>query len=412
MNFLWQAIKKDLLRRSREPWVFLIWLGIPLLVGSSMTLLTGGGDSTPTAELWIADQDQSFVSGLVASFFDQGQLSEMIKTESVSLEEGRKRIDDDDGSALLIIPSGFGDAFFFEEKSELLLVTNPSQQILPGIIEESLSILVDGAFYIQQVLGDEVQMVLSGIAADQAFTPQNADVAELSVEINEKIQRLTGILFPPLIALETIVEASDKREINFALLFFPGVLLMALLFASQGLSDDLWRERELGTLRRMASSPQSLTAFLAAKTLQGGIIISALSLFLILLGFSYHQLPFEKIPVVLLMMTLAGMVFMLMFGLLSLFCPTRRVAALINSILVFPLMMLGGSFFPFEAMPGWMVMVGQWTPNGLVLRQLREYLFDQSTLTSLSIALAALIGIGLLLFVLSTYRNRQVFSRS
>ncbi len=412
MNFLWHAIKKDLLRRSREPWVFLIWLGIPLLVGGSMTLLTGGSDSTPTAELWIADQDQSFVSGLVSSFFDQGQLSELIKTESVSLEEGQKRIDEGDGSALLIIPQDFGNAFFYQEKSELLLVTNPSQQILPGIIEESLSILVDGAFYIQQVFGDEVQTVLSAIEDDPTFVPQNTDVAELSVKINEKIQRLSGILFPPLIVLETTVEASEERELNFALLFFPGVLLMALLFTSQGLSDDLWRERELGTLRRMASSPQSLTTFLAAKILQAGIFIFLISLLIAFLGFSYHQLPFGKIPVVLLMMTLAGMVFMLMFSLLSLFCPTRRVATLINSILVFPLMMLGGSFFPFEAMPSWMVLVGQWTPNGLVLRQLREYLFDQSTMASLSVAFAVLIGIGLLLFVLSSYRNRQVFSRS
>lgn len=409
LNFLWQAIKKDLLRRSREPWVFLIWIGIPLLVGGSMTLLTGG-DSTPTAELWIADQDQSFVSGLVAAYFDQGQLSELIHTESVTLEEGRQRIDDGDGSALLIILQGFENAFFYQEKSELLLVTNPSQQILPGIIEESLSILVDGAFYLQQVFAGELQIILSDI--DDASPPQSSDVAELSVKINDKIQRLTSVLFPPLISLETTVEASEERSLNFALLFFPGVLLMALLFTSQGLSDDLWRERELGTLRRMASSPQSLTTFLAAKLLQGGIIMLAVSVFLVLLGFAYHQLPLVKAPLVLLLMTLAGMVFMLMFGLLSLFCPTRRVATLINTILIFPLMMLGGSFFPFEAMPQWMVMVGRWTPNGLVLRQLRDYLFDQSDVMSLSVALLLLIGSGLLLFVISTYRNRQVFSRS
>lgn len=410
MNFLWQAIKKDLLRRSREPWVFLIWIGIPLLVGGSMTLLTGGGGSTPTAELWIADQDQSFVSGLVASYFDQGQLSELIKTESVSLEEGQQRIDDGNGSALLIIPQGFENAFFFQEKSELVLVTNPSQQILPGIIEESLSILVDGAFYIQQVFGDELQTILSDI--NDLSPPQSSDVAELSVEINDKIQRLTSVLFPPLISLETTVEASEERSLNFALLFFPGVLLMALLFTSQGLSDDLWRERELGTLRRMASSPQSLTTFLAAKLFHGSIIILAVSVFLVLLGFAYHQLPLAKVPLVLLLMTTAGMVFMLMFGLLSLFCPTRRVATLINTILIFPLMMLGGSFFPFEAMPSWMVMVGRWTPNGLVLRQLRDYLFDQADFISMLFAFAVLIGTGLLLFMLSTYRNRQVFSRS
>ena len=38
---------------------------------------------------------------------------------------------------------------------------------------------------------------------------------------------------------------------------------------------------------------------------------------------------------------------------------------------MFPLLMLGGSFFPFEAMPRWMAGIGTVTPNGWLLLRLR-----------------------------------------
>jgi ABC-type multidrug transport system permease subunit len=61
-------------------------------------------------------------------------------------------------------------------------------------------------------------------------------------------------------------------------------------------------------------------------------------------------------------------------------------------MIIFPLMMLGGSFFPFESMPAWMAAVGRWTPNGLGVTQLKELLYGD--VAPLPIAVAAL-GIGI-----------------
>ena len=101
----------------------------------------------------------------------------------------------------------------------------------------------------------------------------------------------------------------------------------------------------------------------------------------------------------------------LLFGLIGLYAPTRRAAAIINSISLFALMMIGGSFFPFEAMPSWMVTVGQWSPNGLVLRQLKDFLFDRHPVSALFIGVVVLVATGALLFLLSAIRTRT-FARS
>jgi ABC-type multidrug transport system permease subunit len=56
--------------------------------------------------------------------------------------------------------------------------------------------------------------------------------------------------------------------------------------------------------------------------------------------------------------------------------------------------MLGGSFFPFEAMPDWMVAAGTSTPNGWALLRLRAILdgaADMEVLAASAAAAAAIV---------------------
>ena len=45
---------------------------------------------------------------------------------------------------------------------------------------------------------------------------------------------------------------------DYALLFLPGIILMAVLFSSGSLAADYWVERDKGTLRRLVSAPGAL----------------------------------------------------------------------------------------------------------------------------------------------------------
>ena len=67
MSFLIASVKKDLARWRQDKTAFLIWLGIPFLIGGLITLMMDSGDGTPTGLLLIADQDESLMSG-----FDRG----------------------------------------------------------------------------------------------------------------------------------------------------------------------------------------------------------------------------------------------------------------------------------------------------------------------------------------------------
>ena len=136
MSFLFISAWKDLRRRFADPVALLIWIGIPVMLGGMMSLLFGGDGQTPIAHLLVVNQDDSVIGDFFVGALGQGGMGEFLAVEEVDLEIGWERIGDGDGTALLIVPEGFGTALLNDEPIELTLITNPAQRILPAIIIE------------------------------------------------------------------------------------------------------------------------------------------------------------------------------------------------------------------------------------------------------------------------------------
>jgi ABC-type multidrug transport system permease subunit len=95
--------------------------------------------------------------------------------------------------------------------------------------------------------------------------------------------------------------------------------------------------------------------------------------------------------------------------LIQLFASSQRGGEILTLTIIFPLMMLGGSFFPFEAMPGWMAYVGRLTPNGWALEHLKSILLERAEITSFGVTFTGVFAVTVLLFFLSTWRLRTKF---
>ena len=130
------------------------------MIGGLITAMvdqdSGGG---PMGTLLIADMDDTLVSGLVAGAFSQDELADLIGVQQVSVEEGASMIEAGEASGFLTIPEGFQDAFLNDTPVTLTLKTNPSQTILPGIIEDITEILLDLGFYVQRAFGEEIKEI-------------------------------------------------------------------------------------------------------------------------------------------------------------------------------------------------------------------------------------------------------------
>jgi len=408
MSFLFASVKKDLARWARDRSAMLIWLGIPFLIGGLITSMIDSGGASPTGTLLVTDEDDTFISGFVVGAFSQEQIGDLVIVEQVTAEEGKRRIDDGQASGFLTIPEGFQDAFLNETPVTLVLKTNPSQTILPGIIEDVTEILLDGGFYLQRLLGPEIRTLMN---ADFDGVPDDAFVAGISVDIQHKINRIVERTDPLAIELEIVEPPPAEPRPDFALLFLPGIILMAVLFASNSLAADYWIERDKGTLRRLVSAPGALTGFVAGKAAAAVILMGALVTVTLIVGFTYHGVAWSKFVPSLLWVSLGGVGLFAWFAAVQMMFANRRAASLMTTILLFPLMMVGGSFFPLAALPEWIANMGRLAPNGYIVDRLAGELVSatawsidaESWLTMLAVTVSGLL--------ISALRLRTGFAR-
>ena len=367
MNFLVASVKKDLARWMRDRGAMLIWLGIPFLIGGLITSMMDSGGGGLSGKLLITDEDDSLVSGFVVGAYTQDQMADLFVVEQVTAEEGERRINDGAASGHLIIPTGFQDALLNETPVTLTLKTNPAQTILPGIIEDVTEVLLDAGFYLQRLFGKEIRTIrnsnLEGKAAD-VFT------AAISIDIRNKFEDITSKLDPLAIELEIVEPPPAEPRPDFALLFLPGIILMAVLFSSNSLAADYWVERDKGTLRRLVSAPGALAGFVTGKAVAAFIIMGAVVTVTLIVGFAYHGVAWSKFLPSLLWVSLGGVGLFAWFSALQMLFPNARVANIITTVLLFPLLMVGGSFFPLAALPDWIANLGRFAPNGFIVDRL------------------------------------------
>ena len=369
MRFLAVSLRKDWGRVRRDPSQFAIALGIPLVLAVLMSLVFGRTPAAPHGRLLVADEDNTIASARFLDGFHRDPLRTMITIEKVTREPGRARIDRGDGSAFLLIPKGLQKAFLMNLPYQLELYTNPSERILPQMIRETLSITVEAAGHFRRASGT------------------------------------------PLIEVENVaVHEAAKPARSFAAVFLPSMLFMSLLFLASSSAVDIWKERTQGTLRRIAASPVSMVSYLAARVVFVALVYAAVALVGLVAAQRLAAMPVPNLPAAVLWITFVGTVFYLLFLWITVLPATQRAASVLANLTIFPLAMLGGCFFPFEWMPGWMVSVGRLTPNGWALSEFKTMLDNSVDVAHLAVSTAVLAAFGAVAFVFVARRIRRGFA--
>jgi len=408
MSFLLATFRKDIARWRQDRTAILLWIGLPFMIGGLITSMVDQDGGGPMGTLLIADLDDTLLSGFVAGAFSQDEMADLIGVQQVTPEEGTRLIEAGEASGFLTIPEGFQDAFIDNMPMTLTLKTNPSQTILPGIIEDITEVLLDVGFYLQSVFGDEIRQIK---AADLPDTLADAFASDMAVQIQQKIRRLESKVFPPVIEVEIVEPPPQEPRPDIALLFLPGIVLMALMFSAQGLSADYWKERDSGALRRLVSTPGRLSRFVLGKALAAAVVMALIGGATLLAGFIYHGIAWDKMLPSMLWIAVSGVGLFAWFAAIQMLLPSRKAANLVTSLIVFPLLMMGGSFFPLDVLPDWMAAIGRLSPNGFVADKLTLELTSASAWTFESRSWLIATAMTLSGIMISAWRLHAGFAR-
>ncbi len=415
LRYLLAAIRKDIGRILKDPLGLLLWLCMPVMVGVLVNLAFGGGDGeTPTAELLIADEDNSLLSGLLTGGFGQGEMAELIHTRAVTRAEGEREIYRGRATALLVIPEGFGDSFLNGEQDTLSLLTNPSQTILPGIVEETLEIMTTGGGLLREFLGPQIDLIASGEETGEDLLADQT-VAGMAVDINNLMEGAGTWLFPPAIAFENIsVDTTAVTEAGTSLVaeeeksllwyFFPSLLTLLLIFAGMTFSSDIWEERRAGTLRRGLSVPFPMRWMILGKFLAASLIIVTVVLMAAAFGRFVLNLPHYSWLAGALFLALTGATLVAGMTALQVLFRTERGASIIVMFFVIVMMFGGGTFFPLEAMPEFLQTIAVYLPNGWALIHYKSVIEGNSAAGELLLPSIILISVFILCWTFCSWQ--------
>jgi ABC-type multidrug transport system permease subunit len=396
MSFTTTVSRNALKKLFTEKWQLAMFLIIPLMMGGLFSLISGsGGQPKPVGTLLVTDHDKSTLSQLLIAGFKQGPMAEMFITKTIEdSQEAASIMDKGKASVWLQIEAGFAQNYLDNKPTTIKLVKNPSQNILPQIAETAITLIADGGHYIQFLFANELKQFNDLLEGNDV---SDTDMALMSVEIKHTIDSLEQQLFPPQIKAVKKQKAEEKTSSkSFMLLMFPGILFMSLLFSSQGMALEFWKDKSQGISSRLLSSPSGLSQYLNGKLLASLFIYVLIALVIGTLGIALLHLEISKIVILSSWLMLSGMVILSMMLFVCLLMPSEKSASVVTTAMVFPLMMLGGSFFPFDTMPKWMVAIGQYLPNGYMLQSFNQWFIHDQDLSVLATpAIVATIFIGL-----------------
>ena len=203
---VWTLVKKDLLRDSKQPWVLIIFMIIPVITAVIMSLVfapQGDIQKNIKIDLALLDRDDDFLSGMLRSISNQGEAAENLRLHWVDTEEaGIKLVERRKVSAFVVLPEDLTVDLLDGNATTLTLYKNPAQTILPVIVEEGLNLLCILLSQAVDLLKPEMKTIRALVDRDRM--PDPFEVAEVASSSIKRLRTVEPYLFPPLIQFETV----------------------------------------------------------------------------------------------------------------------------------------------------------------------------------------------------------------
>lgn len=402
-------VRKDLLRRRRSPLGVLALLAFPLIFAGMLALAFGGPEAgLPRARLLVEDRDGSVAGGLVKNFLAADQLKDFLEVVEVG-PEGRGLIEDDEASALLVLPESMTLDLLAGKPVSLELVRNPAQGILPEVAEQATAILADVLSILTRLVRRQVEVLeLDSVdSIEDLGDLDDEDFARLAVSLRRTFEEAGTFVSTPPIAFESATLGAEEEEedddggsrtLNVFLFILPGISVYALFLIGDQMMRDVLVEAKLGTLARLLSSPVRSGEIIAAKVVVTALVAAAVLVVLAaiagILAPRPVDLPAFAVLSLALVLAITGFAATI-YGLVKTEGQGGTLATLVYLVLAFG----GGSFFPFEDMPAVVQATAPVNPFYWGTRGFQK-LLDQGGFGDVAVAVAVLGGIGVVTLVL------------
>lgn len=378
---------KDLLEFSRSKMGMVMIIIMPLF----MMIMVGFifPDSTVMMEdapIAIANLDDGAVGAQFLTNLEQvnSQSGMMVLTSATGMDEIRSRIYDGEIDGGIVISANFTEDIMAGRQGIITIITDQSNPQMAIQTQTALSMTIS------QMGTGAAMMSLNqtyGIPANNTL----ATIKPYSVEVESLIP-------------------NDPSYFQFVA---PGIMAMVVMMSLMtGLPHAISYEKDTGTLDGMLVAPIRRLSIILGKVLAmttrgmfQGLIILVLAILL------FGVVIYGNILLVFFIMFLSVFSFVGLGILITSFTDKEETASMMMMTIMFPMMFLGGVFFPIEQMPGFMQTISQFLPLTYATSALRKVMILGAGPESIMTEVTFMLVFGLVFLAIAVPLFKRAMNR-
>jgi ABC-2 type transport system permease protein len=382
---------KDTMELFRNRMMLVMLILMPLL----MMVMVGymySSTSLSNVPFALANQDSGYGNSKVGSQTFTMVLEQinnstgMMKFSNVSsADEIKTLVKNGEINGGIVIPSNFTESLLTGQQGTIIIITDDSNPQM----SETIKAVLKSVF-------DQMGTMLA---------QQNVLRLNSSVSYNTSL----AIVKPYTVTTEGIVEGTT----NYFDFIAPGIIAMTVMMSVMtGLPAAISQEKEVGTLDGMMVAPINRLSVILGKTLaqtargllQGAIILGlAVGLF----GVTIHG----NILLVFGLLLLGVFSFVGLGIVLTSFAKDQETATIMMTTIMFPMMFLGGVFFPIQQMPWFMQGISKFLPLTYASQALRKVMVLGADIPAISTELIIMIVFGVVMIAIAVPVFKKMMTR-
>jgi ABC-2 type transport system permease protein len=303
-----------------------------------------------------------------------------------SVDEAKTAINQGKIYGAFIIPSGFSDN-----------ITNGKSGDFTVYIDNSNP---QSSMQVQQVLSS----TLSGLNDMKA----EANVLELAKDTNQQVNPQT-VIFPYVLNISTTIPG----ETNYFNFLAPGLMIMIVMMTVMtGIPEAISKEKEMGTFDGMLSAPISQVSVIIGKTAAlctRGFVqcVIILDMAMILFG-----VTIQGSLLLAFFMLLLGIFSFIGLGILAISMSGDQASGtMIVNLLMFPMIFLGGVFYPLQQMPWFMQVISQFIPLTYAADAMRKIILLNAGIGDVIFQMLILVAFGVVTMAIAVPLFRKSMTR-
>lgn len=254
----------------------------------------------------------------------------------------------------------------------------------------------------------QIQQVLASTVSGMNDMKAVANVLELSKDTNQPVNP-QAMVFPYIPNVQTTIPG----QTNYFNFLAPGLMIMIVMMTVMtGIPEAISKEKEMGTFDGMLSAPISQVSVIIGKTAAlctRGFIqcIMILALAMVIFG-----VTIQGSLLLAFFMLLLGIFSFIGIGIMAISMSGDQASStMIVNLLMFPMMFLGGVFYPIQQMPWFMQAISQFIPMTYAADAMRKIMLLNAGIGDVMSQIVILVAFGVITMAIAVPLFRKSMTR-